>query len=191
MNLLIRKARKHDKAAFQQLMEQEGKSMYKIALAILKNDDDAADAMQETALACWEKIDTLRKDRYFKTWLTRILINNCNAIHRQRAKMAAEGAVAEPWAQDPAYANVEWEYFLECLDEKYRTIIILYYVEGFKTREIAEILQVNENTVRGRMATARKKLELLYTDSSDKMRKPERNKNTLFTAERGISHEQI
>ena len=125
MNLLIRKARKHDKEAFQQLMEQEGKSMYKIALAILKNDDDAADAMQETALTCWEKIDTLRKDRYFKTWLTRILINNCNAIYRQRAKMAAEEKVEEPWSHEPGYANVEWEYFLECLDEKYRTIIIL------------------------------------------------------------------
>ena len=55
MNLLIRKARNHDRAAFQQLMEQEGNSMYKIAKAILKNDEDVADAMQETALACWEK----------------------------------------------------------------------------------------------------------------------------------------
>lgn len=87
MNLLIKKARKHDKAAFQQLMEQEGKAMYKVAKTILKNDDDVADAMQETALACWEKLDTLKKDRYFRTWLTRILINNCNAICRQRARM--------------------------------------------------------------------------------------------------------
>ena len=62
MNLLVKKARKHDKAAFQQLMQQEGSSMYKIARAILKNDEDVADAMQETALTCWEKIHTLKKD---------------------------------------------------------------------------------------------------------------------------------
>ena len=52
MNLLIRRARKRDKAAFQQLMEQEGAAIYKVAKAILKNDEDVADAMQETALTC-------------------------------------------------------------------------------------------------------------------------------------------
>ena len=67
MNLLVRKARKHEKEAFRQLMEQEGKSMYKIAKAILKNDEDVADAMQESALECREKIDTLKKDKYYKT----------------------------------------------------------------------------------------------------------------------------
>ncbi len=165
MNQLVRKARKHDKAAFQQLMEQQGKSMYKIAKAILKNDEDAADAMQETALTCWEKIDTLRKDRYFQTWLTRILINNCNAIYRQRARTQPEAFVPETWFHEEGYANAEWENFLNCLDAKYRSIIMLYYVQGFKTREIAEILEVNESTVRGRLATARKKLEDQYRDS--------------------------
>lgn len=173
MNILIRKARKHDKAAFCQLMEQEGKSMYKVAKAILKNDEDVADAMQETVLVCWEKIDTLRKDKYFRTWLTRILINNCNAIYRQRAKMISGESVPEALFQEVGYANVEWENFLNCLDEKYRTIIMLYYVQGFKTREISEILQVNENTVRGRLATARKKLEAWYTNDGKTIRKVE------------------
>ncbi|MDY3250249.1 MAG: RNA polymerase sigma factor [Candidatus Choladocola sp.] len=187
MNLLIRKARKHDKAAFQQLMEQEGKSMYKIAKAILKNDDDAADAMQETALACWEKIDTLEKDRYFRTWLTRILINNCNAIYRQRTKMVSGEEIPEPYFQEAGYANVEWESFLNCLDGKYRTIIILYYVEGFKTREIAEILQVNENTVRGRLVTARKKLEAQYTEDIRTGRPVKMDgQKQLCTTERGL-----
>lgn len=158
MNLLIRKAKKHDKAAFQQLMEQQDKAMYKVAKAILKNDEDVADAMQETALACWEKIDTLKNDKYFQTWLTRILINNCNTIYRQRMR-SVEETVPETWFREEGYTNVEWEDFLRCLDEKYRTLIVLYYVQGFKTREIAEILQVNENTVRGRLVTARKKVE--------------------------------
>lgn len=72
---LIKKARQHDSAAFSQLMQQHGQSMYKVARAILKNDEDVADAMQETALSCWEKIGTLKKEQYFKTWLIRILIN--------------------------------------------------------------------------------------------------------------------
>ena len=66
----------------------------------------------------------------------------------------------EAWAQDESYANVEWRDFLNSLDEKYRIVVILYYVQGFKTREIAEILQINQSTVRGRLAKAREKLEI-------------------------------
>lgn len=187
MDLLVRKARKHDKAAFQQLMEQQGKAMYKVAKAILKNDEDVADAMQETALDCWEKIDTLKKDKYFQTWLIRILINNCNAIHRQRAKTVSEEMAPEAWLWEDGYANAEWENFLNCLDPKYRTVIILYYVQGFKTREIAEILQVNENTVRGRLATARKKLETQYVNDDHAMRRAGLDEKKPFcTTERGI-----
>lgn len=47
----------------------------------------------------------------------------------------------------------------QCLSEKYRVLILLYYVQGYKTKEIAEMLQVNESTIRGRLARAREKLE--------------------------------
>lgn len=166
MNLLVRKAKMHDKAAFQQLMEQESKSMYKVAKAILKVDEDVADAMQETALVCWEKIDTLKKDKYFKTWLIRILINNCNTIYRQRKRMLSQEDVPEVEFSEAGYANAEWEIFLNCLEEKYRTIIMLYYVQGFKCREIAHILQMNENTVRGRLAAATLVLAMLSVSAA-------------------------
>lgn len=64
--------------------------MYKVAKAILKNDDDVADAMQETILTCWEKIDSLKKEDYFKTWMIRILINQCNSIYRKRKKLVLD-----------------------------------------------------------------------------------------------------
>ena len=56
-NLLIQKARKQDKEAFGRLMKQYGAGMYKVAKAILGSDEDVADAMQETALTCWENLD--------------------------------------------------------------------------------------------------------------------------------------
>lgn len=162
MRLLIKKAKQQDKRAFLQLMEQQEKDLYRIAKAILKNDEDVADAMQETALTCWEKIGTLKKEEYFKTWLTRILINHCNAIYRKRKNLVWEEQTAELLYEETNYANVEWRDFLNGLEKKYRLVIILYYVQGFKTREIAGILDLNENTVRGRLATAREKLEKLY-----------------------------
>ncbi len=158
MDFLVRKAKKHDKEAFQSLMLQYGPDLYKVAKAILKNDDDVSDAMQETALTCWEKIDTLKKDKYFKTWLTRILINHCNAICRQRRKTISQDEAGEAWYQENEFLSLEWREFLDCLDEKYRAIVLLYYVQGFTTREIAGILDTNESTVRSRMQTARGKL---------------------------------
>lgn len=162
MDELVRRARKHDKEAFTLLMEQNMKSMYKVAKAILKRDEDAADAMQDTVLACWEKIDTLKKEEFFKTWLIRILINKCNTIYRHRKYFVAEESIRETAVWEENYANAEWREFLKGLEEKYRIVIILYYVEGFKVREIAEILQVSESTVKGRLAAARKQAEHLY-----------------------------
>jgi RNA polymerase sigma-70 factor (ECF subfamily) len=180
-------ARRRDKAAFQQLMEEQGKPMYRVAKAILKNDEDVADAMQETALACWEKIDTLKKDRYFQTWLMRILINNCNAIYRQRSRIISDEVLPEEISVDNGYANVEWEFFLNSLEEKYRILIILYYVQGFKTKEIASILELNESTVRARLAAARKKAAMQYTDGLPEQKQAKTDKKVSFImAERGF-----
>ena len=162
MDILVYRAKRHDKEAFSSLIRQHTSSMYKVAKAILKNDDDVADAIQESILACWEKIDTLKKDQYFKTWLTRILINNCNAICRQRGRMVSDDSLPESGIVEQSYAAVEWQEFLQCLDEKYRIVTMLYYVEGFKIREIAEILELNENTVSTRLAKARKIMEKQY-----------------------------
>ena len=80
MDTLIRKAKRQDADAFCQLMELHMQSMYKVAKAYLKNDEDVADAIQDTILTCYEKLQTLRQNRYFKTWMTRILINKCKDI---------------------------------------------------------------------------------------------------------------
>ena len=80
MNTLIRKAQHQDEESFVTLMESNAKDMYKIAYAILSNNEDVADAIQDTILSCWEKLHTLKQEEYFKTWMTKILINKCNDI---------------------------------------------------------------------------------------------------------------
>ena len=162
MEQLVKKAKRHNKEAFEDLMQAQAQNMYKVAKAILRNDEDVLDAMQETALTCWEKIGSLKQDRYFKTWMTKILINHCNEICRQRKYMAPGEEIMERGAQEESFINVEWDDFLNCLDQKHRTVVILYYVQGFKTREVAEMLKVNESTVRSRLAAARDKMERAY-----------------------------
>ena len=75
----------------------------------------------------------------------------------------------ETAAPGDAYANVEWMELLQCLKEKYRIVIVLYYVEGFKIREIAELLKISESAVKERMSTARKKMERYYTQGREDM----------------------
>lgn len=75
MKSLVKRAQRGDDQAFVELIEENKQAMYKIAVGILKNDFDAADAIQESILTCYEKLRELKKAQYFKTWLLRILIN--------------------------------------------------------------------------------------------------------------------
>ena len=68
----VKKAQRHDKDAFTELMQLYMKDMYRTAIAILMNEEDAADALQDTILTCWEKLYTLRKPEFFKTWMRRM-----------------------------------------------------------------------------------------------------------------------
>ncbi len=142
--LLIRKAKKGDKDAFCRLMDLQMQSMYKVARAYLKNDEDAADAIQETILSCFQKIETLEQNRYFKTWLIRILINKCKDILQAKSLMMYTDSLPETPIYEEDFEMVEWNQVLAPLDEKYRTILLLYYMEGFNTREIGEILNMKE-----------------------------------------------
>lgn len=58
--------------------------LYHISKSILKNDSDCGDAVQETILKAYEKLPTLKKEKYFRTWITRILLNECKGILRKR-----------------------------------------------------------------------------------------------------------
>ena len=157
MDGLVRKARKRDKEAFGQLIRQHTPGMYKVAKAILKNDEDAADAIQETALTCWEKLGILKKDKYFKTWMTRILINHCKNLMRQQKRCIVSDEAAKTSETVPD-DDREFYALVGELPEDYRMIFLLYYGEGFHTNEIAQIMELNENTVKSRLKRGREKL---------------------------------
>ena len=84
--LLIRRAQKGDTDAFVTLIERNKKSLYKIAKSYLKNEEDIADVIQDTILSAYEHIKELRKTAYFRTWITRILINHCNDLRKQQKR---------------------------------------------------------------------------------------------------------
>lgn len=162
MNDIIKKAQHGDKQAFSQLVQLHMQTMYKTAWAYLGNDEDTADVIQETILACYEKLGTLRHPRYFKTWLTRILINKCKDFLRVRSRQTLTEIFSEPSYEEKGFHECEWKEVLSCLDEKYRTILTLYYGQNMSIKEIAALLDLKENTVMTRLARAREKLRQEY-----------------------------
>lgn len=157
--LLVKKAQRGDTDAFIQLMEKHKLPLYKIAKSYLKNEEDIADVMQDTILSAYEHVKDLKQAVYFKTWLTRILINHCNDLLRQQKRFIETGLSEE---YHPAPAPEDDRAFYELLaelPEEMRPIFLLYYGEGFRTREIAQILDMNENTVKSRLQRGRKQLK--------------------------------
>ena len=161
---LIEEAKNKDPDAFDRLMRTQLQKMYRIAIAMLQNEEDAADAIQETVLKCWQKIGQVKNDKYFETWLTRILINQCNDILRARKKIIYVEDVPEMVHEDHYFTN-EWKSVLSSLNEKYRVVMELYYVDGFSTKEIARMLHITDANVRRRMVRGRKQLEQLFNES--------------------------
>lgn len=162
MDNLIKRAQRKDADAFTELMQSQMQNMYKTARAMLRDDEDAADAISETILICWEKMEQLKKPEFFKTWMTRILINECHNILRQRKRVYPVDEIEEVPEADGAYENVEWLETMQGLDEKYRMVLVLYYVNGLKTTEIGSVLHIPVSTVRTRLARGREQMARLY-----------------------------
>ncbi len=132
-------------------------SMYRVAKAILKNDEDCADAIGETVLRAFDKIDTLKQEKYFKTWLTRILLNECYKILNRRHEEISYEEYMEKSEEKAMYSEV-FEAVMK-LDELYRLPFVLHYVEGYSTKEIAGILRISVSNVKIRLQRARIKLQ--------------------------------
>lgn len=158
--LVTKYLKEKDPDAFTKLMQFYMKDMYRVALAILMNDEDASDAIQDTILACWEKIHTLRQTSYFRTWMTRILIRKCYDIRKKRARFTDLSEYEEPAAED--HYNLEWKEALAALDEKYRIVMTLFYSEGYRINEIAELLKIPKSTVQTRLSRGREKIAKYY-----------------------------
>ncbi|MBD5456448.1 MAG: sigma-70 family RNA polymerase sigma factor [Lachnospiraceae bacterium] len=167
MRDLIKEAKRKDPDAFMELMQQHMQSMYKVSRSILHSDEDVADAIQDTILACWEKLPQLNEEKYFKTWMIRILVNKCNDLIRKKELLQGTAELTEEGNYDREYENVEWKEVLESLEEKYRLILMLYYVESLTTKEIGKVLDIPEATVRTRLTRGRSRLSESYLGKAE------------------------
>lgn len=136
----VEKARNGNVDEIGNLLMENMKSMYRVAFSILKTEEEKSDAISNTTVIVFEKIHILKNAEFFKTWLIRILINECNKIHRQNKKII----YLENYNQTDLVYNDKYDDFgvrqaIKKLDEDLKTMVILYYFEDFKIKEISEI----------------------------------------------------
>lgn len=152
----VKRAQEGNKDAFIALIKKIELRMYNIARSIVKKDEDCADAMQETILKAYKSLPTLKNPAFFNTWVCRILINECNTLLRKKSRIIA---MAEP--PEPVYTpkspddRMDLRDAVYRLEEAQRTIIILHYFQDLPIREIAEMLELSEGTVKTRLYRAR------------------------------------
>ena len=137
------------------------RQLYSTAKTILYNDQDCSDAIQETIVKAFSKINTLRNDKYAKTWLIRILINECYTLLRKSSKLVSLEEMSE-MTEIEADKKTDYSDLYRAvisLKEELRVPVILYYIEDFNIKEIAQILEITEGAVQKRLARARGKLK--------------------------------
>ncbi|EGD47291.1 RNA polymerase, sigma-24 subunit, ECF subfamily [Ruminiclostridium papyrosolvens DSM 2782] len=148
-----------DRINFAEEVRKSETTLYHVSKSILQNDKDCEDAVQEAILRAYNKLSSLKKEQFFKTWLVRILIHECYKIRRYRKKVISYEEYINP--EDTTEPKDYSELYLSImkLDEDLRTIVILYYIEGFSVAETADILKMREGTVKSRLSRARTNLK--------------------------------
>lgn len=140
-----------DKLALQQLLKLEKEKLYRMAYVYVKNEDDAIEVFQQTVLQAMESISQLREPIYFSTWLTRICINNAIAILKKQKKIVMMNGMVEQvvdGSSEDLAQKLDIADAISKLPEKYKTTLLLRFYQDFSVKQIANVLDCPEGTVK-------------------------------------------
>ena len=143
--------------AFEQSILDLTESMYRVCYAQLSQRADREDAVQEALRTAWEKRKTLRDASALKSWIMRILINECHNIQRKNRRLIPTEEVPPP--APPEDADPVLHDMILSLPEKYRMPVVLIFMEGMTTAQAAKTLRLPQGTVHSRIHRARQILK--------------------------------
>jgi RNA polymerase sigma-70 factor (ECF subfamily) len=162
---LLRRARRGDLQAFEQIMREHDRQVFRVALRILGSVEDAQDAAQDVFLRLHRSLNRIDEDRGLGAWLYRVTVNICTDALRTRRKVIPIEDVAPVSPELTPLAHSEQRETrqrvtdaLARLPEKERAAVVLREIEGLSTSEVAAILGTSEGTVRAQISMARTKL---------------------------------
>src|ERR1041384_8776987 len=173
---LVRRAQREDKEAVEELIRRHQHRVFAVAGGILKRREDVEDIAQQVFVKAYFSLKRFDQRAAFSTWLYKITVNECWDLLRKKKvrPLLYESDLSEEQAQqfgtverqdaglsdisETLQARQEVELLLEGVDERDRMMLILKEVEGFAIEEIAEILDLNANTVKVRLFRARRRI---------------------------------
>lgn len=158
---LIKKSIKGDYEAFGELMKRYKEYLYKIAFVYAKSEDKSLEILQECTYKAFKNIKTLKEPKYFKTWVTRIMINVAIRTLEKDSKLVYLED-NNPLLKETSRINMEEKLDLynaiDMLKEEYRVVIIMKYFNDMKVDDISSLLNIPESTVKTKLSRARKSL---------------------------------
>ena len=147
-----------DTAQFNAYAAKYMDTVFRLAFSMLKSPADADDVTQNVLLSLYRTDYQFESDEHVRSWLMKVTVNECRKVWRRPFRSHENiDDYAETLAfEDPSYQDL-FEAIMQ-LDRDKRTVIVLYYIEGYSIKEIAEILNVPAATIGTRLARARAKL---------------------------------
>ena len=154
--IIVKKTKKQEDEAFSKLINTCKEKLYRIAFAYLKNEQNSLDAVSECVYKAYMNMHEVKLPQFFNTWIIRILINSCNDILKKDNKVI----YIDEYSKINKYRTeiVETEFkiasdidlytAIDKLNEKFKSIVILKYLEDMTITQISEILDLPEGTVK-------------------------------------------
>ena len=170
---LVRSARSGDAAAFEQLVRLHLRAAYGVAFAVTNDPNDAEDVTQDAFITALERLEECKDPDRFSGWLLRIVRNRALNLRRSQAVRMAKPlaeAVDAPSLSNPerdtgrTLLREELSAAMDELTETQRQVVVLHDLEGYRHREIGELLGISEGASRFHLSTARGLLRELLTD---------------------------
>lgn len=166
MRKKVAKVKEESQDAFHQMISPLINDMYKLAYSYLKNEEDAKDILQDTAIDIYISMKKLKKEESLKQWVEQIVVNKCKKYFNRKEKneIPIDFHNMENYIEPvnnvlETENNLDFNLLISKLDEEERMVVILYYNDKYKIKEISKILKMNENTVKVKLHRARKKIE--------------------------------
>lgn len=159
---LIKRCIKSDRAAQAELYQLYAATMLGVCYRYTKNKEDAEDILQEGFIKVFRNIHQFKREGPFEAWLRRIMVNTAISYLRKhsryRNELQVEEIVLHPISSENPEISIDTKDLIECirtLPISYQTVFNLFAIEGFDHQEIADLLQMNINTVRSQYSRAR------------------------------------
>ena len=160
----VKKAKQGDADSFAKLYDGIALDLYKVALYTLKNPQDAQDAVSETFIEAYKGISNLRDENSFKNWMMTILSARCKRIisryikERKNVNFDEIHYLSSPERDNPGSERLALSDALDKLSAEERQIVVLASVQGYTSREIAQMMGMPQGTVSSKLYRSLKKM---------------------------------